>query len=205
MSLHASDNEPIHWGSLGPEFALCDKGMAQSPVDLLRSRPLSLDAIEFSYKDAPFDVINNGHTLEELEPISETVKSRYPKHGQTVLHFDKDSTIFLDGDLYLLEQFHFHAPKKAGEFIGDLNNVINPVELLPKRRSYYSYFGSYTTPPCHEGVLWTAMHDPIEVSVEQIQQFRSLVGHDNARPTSQPLHKRFVLESNYAETAAQLK
>lgn len=247
------ESGPLHWGSLGPEFALCDKGMAQSPVDLLRSRALSLDDIQFSYKDAPFHVINNGHTLEELEPLSETVKSRYPMHGQTVRHFDKDSTIVLDGDLYLLEQFHFHAPsehtidhkhypmelhfvhhnerheaavvavfikegahnpffetflnhapQKPGEFIEDRENLINPSDLLPKRRSYYSYYGSYTTPPCHEGVLWTVLHDPIEVSATQIKRFRSLVGHDNARPI-QPLHKRFVLETNQVETAAQAR
>jgi len=248
---YEGDNGPLHWGSLGPEFALCDKGMAQSPIDLLRSRSLSLDDIQFAYKDAPFHVINNGHTLQELEPLSETVKSRYPKHGQTMLHLDRDSTIMLHGDLYLLEQFHFHAPsehtidnkhypmelhlvhhnerhevaviavfmkegkhnpffetflshapQKVGEFIEDQSHLINPSDLLPKRRTYYSYFGSYTTPPCTEGVLWTVMHDPIEVSAEQIKKFRSLVGHDNARPI-QPLHKRFVLESNYAETASQ--
>lgn len=250
---YEGDHGPSHWGSLGPEFALCDTGMAQSPVDLLRSRALTLDDIQFSYKDAPFHVINNGHTLQELEPISETVKSRYPMHGQTMLHFDKDSAIMLDGDLYLLEQFHFHAPsehtidhkhypmelhlvhhnerheaavvavfmqegkhnpffetflnhapRKAGEFIEDRSHLINPADLLPKRRSYYSYFGSYTTPPCHEGVLWTIMHDPIEVSAEQIKKFRALVGHDNARPI-QPLHKRFVVESNTVETAAKQK
>jgi len=244
---------PLHWGSLGPEFALCDKGMAQSPVDLLRSRPILLDDIRFSYKDAPFHVINTGHTLQEVEPISETVMSRYPKHGQTILHFEKDSAIMLEGDLYLLEQFHFHAPSEhtidhrhypmelhlvhhnerheaavvavfmeegkhnpffetflehapaqIGEMVDDHEHFVNPSDLLPKDRSYYSYFGSYTTPPCHEGVLWTVMHNPIEVSAEQIQKFRSLVGHDNARPI-QPLHKRFVLESNYVETAAQLK
>lgn len=240
---YEGDLGPNHWGSLGSEFALCEKGMAQSPIDLLRTHKIALDDIQFSYKDSPFHVINNGHTLEELEPLSETVKSRYPKHGQTVLHFDKDSTIVFDDDLYLLEQFHFHspsehtidqkhyplelhlvhhnerheaavvavfmkagkhnsffetflahAPQKVGEFIDDQTHMINPVNLLPKHRSYYRYFGSYTTPPCHEGVIWAVMHDPIEVSAEQIQQFRTLLGHDNARP-AQPLHKRFVLES----------
>ncbi|MGE0643760.1 MAG: carbonic anhydrase [Nitrospira sp.] len=253
-SIHATESEPIiwgyggdhgpfQWGSLGPEFSLCDKGMSQSPIDLLRSHKMRLEDIQFSYKDAPFHVINNGHTLEELEPLSETVKSRYPKHGQTVLHFDKDSTITLDGDLYLLEQFHFHspsehtvdqkhypmelhlvhhnarheaavvavfieegkhnpffetfldhAPAKVGEVIDDHEHFVNPRDLLPKRRSYYRYFGSYTTPPCHEGVIWAVMHEPIEVSAEQIKRFRTLLGHDNIRPT-QPLHKRFVLES----------
>jgi carbonic anhydrase len=250
---YEGEGGPLHWGHLGPEFALCDKGMAQSPIDLLRAHKLDLAKIEFSYKDAPFHVINNGHTLEELEPLAESVQSRYPQHGQTVLHFDKDSTIVFDDDLYLLEQFHFHAPsehtvdhkhypmelhlvhhnerheaavvavfmkegkhndyfetfldhapQKVGEFIEDQKHVINPKDLLPKNLTYYRYFGSYTTPPCHEGVIWAVMHDPIEVSAEQIHRFRTLLGHENARPT-QPVHKRFVLESSYFNTAAQLK
>lgn len=253
MGLYAAESEPttwgyegnrgpFYWGNLGPEFSLCDKGMSQSPIDLMHSHKIGLDDIQFSYKDAPFHVINNGHTLEEIEPISDKVKSRYPKHGQTVLYYDKESTIVFDGDLYLLEQFHFHAPSehtvdhkhypmelhlvhhnarheaavvaifmeegkhnpffetfldhapsKVGEVIDDHEHTVNPMDLLPKRRSYYRYFGSYTTPPCHEGVIWAVMHDPIEVSAEQIQRFRTLLGHDNVRPT-QPLHKRFVLE-----------
>ena len=240
------DRGPLHWGELGPESALCEKGMAQSPIDLLRTHKTTLDDIQFSYGDAPFHVVNNGHTLQEVEPLSETVKSRYPKHGQTVLHFDKDSTIVFDEDLYLLEQFHFHtpsehtvdqrhfpmelhlvhhnerhevaviavfmeqgkhnpffetflehAPSKVGGVMDDHNHTVNPMTLLPERRSYYRYFGSFTTPPCSEGVIWAVMHDTIEVSAEQIQKFRKLVGHDNARPT-QPLHKRFVLETNLA-------
>ena len=250
---YEGERGPTHWGSLGTDFSLCEKGMAQSPIDLVRTHKIALDDIRFSYKDAPFHVINNGHTLEELEPLSETVKSRYPKHGQTVLHFEKDSTIVFDDDLYLLEQFHFHvpsehtigqkrypmelhlvhhnerheaavvavfikegkhnsffqtfldhAPEKVGEFIDDQSHLINPVNLLPKNRAYYRYFGSYTTPPCHEGVIWAVMHDTIDVSAEQIQRFRTLLGHENARPT-QPLHKRFVLESNSTHTKMRKK
>ncbi|MDH5740515.1 MAG: carbonic anhydrase family protein, partial [Nitrospira sp.] len=109
---YEGERGPLQWGHLGPEFALCDKGMAQSPIDLFQAHKLDLAKIEFSYKDAPFHVINNGHTLEELEPLPESVHSRYPQHGQTVLHFDRDSTIVFDDDLYLLEQFHFHAPSE---------------------------------------------------------------------------------------------
>jgi carbonic anhydrase len=236
------DHGPLHWGKLGPEFSLCEKGMAQSPVDLLRAHKTTLNDIQFFYKEAPFHVVNNGHTLQEVEPVSETAKSRYPKHGQTVTHFDKDSTIVFDEDLYLLEQFHFHAPSehtidhrhypmelhlvhhnerhevavvavfmeegkhnpffetflehapaKIGEVVDDHNHSVNPITLLPERRSYYLYSGSFTTPPCSEGVSWLVMQDPIEVSAVQIEKFRTLVGHDNIRPT-QPLHKRFVLE-----------
>lgn len=239
------DRGPLHWGKLGPDTSLCEKGMNQSPIDLLRTRKTTLDDLQFTYRDAPFHVVNNGHTLQEVEPLSETAKSRYPKHGQTVLHYDKDSTIVFDDDLYLLEQFHFHtpsehtidhkhypmelhlvhhnerhetavvavfmeegkhnpffetflehAPSKVGEVNDDHNHFVNPINLLPERKSYYLYTGSFTTPPCTEGVVWMVMHDPIEVSAEQIQKFRALVGHDNVRPI-QPLHKRFVLESNF--------
>jgi carbonic anhydrase len=102
------------------------------------------------------------------------------------------------------ETFLDHAPTKVGDFIEDQKHVINPVNLLPKNRAYYRYFGSYTTPPCHEGVIWAVMHDPIEVSVEQIRRFRALLGHENARPL-QPLHKRFVLESNFVSPATKQK
>ncbi len=242
------DHGPLHWGKLGPDSSLCEKGMNQSPIDLLRTRKTTLDDVQFSYRDAPFHVVNNGHTLQEVEPLSEMIKSRYPKHGQTPLQFDKDSTIVFDDDLYLLEQFHFHtpsehtidhrhypmelhlvhhnerhetavvavfmeegkhnpffeaflehAPAKAGEVNDDRNHAVNPINLLPERKSYYLYSGSFTTPPCSEGVAWIVMQDSIEVSAEQIKKFRSLVGHDNVRPI-QPLHKRFVLESNFQGT-----
>ena len=234
---------PEHWGSLGASFSLCNTGMAQSPIDMVSTHLIELDDIKFSYVDAPFHVINNGHTLEEIEPISPMVNSRYPQHGQTANHFSNNSTITFDGDLYLLEQFHFHtpsehtlnhqhfamemhlvhhnarhesaviavfmkegkhnqvfqefldhAPTQVGGVIDDHEHTLNPKHLLPKNHSYYRYFGSFTTPPCSEGVIWAIMHDPIEISTEQIRQFTSLLGHTNIRPT-QPLHKRFVLES----------
>ncbi len=255
---------PEHWGSLGPAFSLCDSGMAQSPIDMVKTHRLGLDEIGFSYSDAPFRVANNGHTLEEAVPLSETFESRYPQHGQTVTvesrdpqHgqpirlFDKDSTIIFDGDLYLLEQFHFHspsehtvfhkhfaiemhlvhhnqqneaavvavfmkegkhhpvfqqfldhAPSKVGDVVADHKQTLNPMDLLPKGHTYYRYFGSFTTPPCHEGVIWAIMHDPIEVSAKQIRQFRSILGGTNIRPT-QPVHKRFVLESSSVNITAQ--
>ena len=54
----------------------------------------------------------------------------------------------------------------------------------------YRYEGSLTTPPCSEGVKWLVMTTPIEMSPEQVAQFRAIL-HGNNRPV-QPLNGRTV-------------
>ncbi|CAM1330275.1 CA2 (predicted) [Pycnogonum litorale] len=52
---------------------------------------------------------------------------------------------------------------------------IDPIKLFPKEdRSYWTYDGSLTTPPCHESVTWLIYKTPIEISWEQLQTFRQL-------------------------------
>src|SRR5690606_15218323 len=61
------------------------------------------------------------------------------------------------------------------------NVVVDPDKFLPADRSYYSYMGSLTTPPCTEGVLWLVLKQPVPVSAEQIAIFSRLY-RNNARP-----------------------
>jgi len=69
----------------------------------------------------------------------------------------------------------------------------NAIELLPEARSYFSYVGSLTTPPCSEGVRWQVLEQPVEVSKAQIAVFRKLYNM-NARPV-RPLNDRQVEEN----------
>jgi carbonic anhydrase len=41
---------------------------------------------------------------------------------------------------------------------------VNLQKLLPKNRSYYTYKGSLTSPPCTETLLWHVMSTPMKVS-----------------------------------------
>ena len=69
--------------------------------------------------------------------------------------------------------------------------TIDPSELLPADRSYFSYVGSLTTPPCTEGVRWFVLKDPVTVSSSEIGTFTKLYPR-NARPL-QPVNGREVL------------
>jgi carbonic anhydrase len=65
--------------------------------------------------------------------------------------------------------------------------------LLPESRTYYTYMGSLTTPPCSEGVLWLVMKTPVSISTEQTAIFGKLYNM-NARPV-QASNGRLIKES----------
>ena len=45
-------------------------------------------------------------------------------------------------------------------------------------RSFYSYEGSLTSPPCSEGVQWTVVRAPRPISDKQVEAFRSEINND---------------------------
>eukprot|EP01030_Chromulinospumella_sphaerica_P009409 gene9409-9219_t len=74
------------------------------------------------------------------------------------------------------------------------SSVIDPIDLIPARRDYFTFMGSLTTPPCSEGVLWLVMKEPIQASPAQMALFARLYPM-NARPI-QPGSGRIIKESN---------
>jgi carbonic anhydrase len=71
--------------------------------------------------------------------------------------------------------------------------MIDVNQLLPTDRSYFTYMGSLTTPPCSENVLWFVMKNPIYVSEEQVKNFDRIYPM-NARPL-QPKGDRLIKET----------
>lgn len=82
-------------------------------------------------------------------------------------------------------------PVDAHEEYVDPLLTFDPYELLDRANlgeERWRYEGSLTTPPCTEGVRWTVLTNPAEVSVDQLDVFQSIYDL-NARPT-QPLNGR---------------
>jgi carbonic anhydrase len=92
-----------------------------------------------------------------------------------------------------LDPIFTRLPAVEGEVTMNEGVSIEPAGLLPKKRGYYEFDGSLTTPPCTEGVRWIVLKQPVTLSKAQLEAFRRLYPK-NARPT-QPLHGRVVRES----------
>jgi carbonic anhydrase len=84
-------------------------------------------------------------------------------------------------------------PPKEGGTVAPAGEHIDAAALLPADKSFFTYAGSLTTPPCTEGITWYVMKAPIEMSRAQIAAFTNLehLGHNN-RPI-QSLGSRVVL------------
>ena len=71
---------------------------------------------------------------------------------------------------------------------------VNPTTT--NAESYFAYEGSFTAPPCAEGVAWRVLKNPLPIAPAHLAAFQRVQGKNN-RPT-QPLNGREVLDSSPA-------
>ena len=74
-----------------------------------------------------------------------------------------------------------HVPLVKNQVASPRDVAINPQQLLPEDRTYFTYMGSLTEPPCTEGVTWIVMKNPILVSAQQVHSFGQIYSN-NVRP-----------------------
>ena len=55
----------------------------------------------------------------------------------------------------------------------------NPADLIPSDHRYFTYRGSFTTPPCTEGIQWIVMKSPIVIRPEVLTAFKRAIGRNN--------------------------
>lgn len=209
---------PAEWGELDKAFATCKLGKVQSPIDIRGAKAAELPAIKFDYKPTPLKMIDNGHTIQvnyapgssidiggtryELlqfhfhKPSEEKINGKSHAMVAHLVHKGTDGTlavvaVLLDkgGANHTIDTIWKNLPKeKEKETSG--NATIDATALLPASRSYYTFAGSLTTPPCSEGVRWFVLKTPVRIAESKITAFGKLYPM-NARPT-QPLNGRTI-------------
>jgi carbonic anhydrase len=219
---YEGDQGPSHWGALSPDFALCQSGHHQSPIDIRNPQPADLPPLQVDYKTSPLHIIDNGHTIMIDYAPGSYIQVGDKRYMLKQFHFHRPSEEEINGKAYEMSLHLVHADEqgnlavvavllkrgtdnplihelwsdlpKEKEHEEQLDNVqINVKALLPRDLGYYTFSGSLTTPPCTENVTWFVLKRPVTVSAAEIQRFKKLYRH-NARPT-EPLYDRVVLET----------
>jgi len=88
---------PEHWSELDPNYAPCNVGKEQSPIDIRNTEKAELPALRFESKSGLLKyLVNNGHTIRVNYHDA-------PGAGNLLIVGDKR---------YQLTQFHFHHPSE---------------------------------------------------------------------------------------------
>ncbi|TVQ21372.1 MAG: carbonate dehydratase [Leptolyngbya sp. DLM2.Bin15] len=209
---------PDRWGDLSPTYALCAQGQAQSPIDVGEWVEGDRTPIEFHYAPTPLAIRNDGHTLQVYDQVGQTIRIQGDEYRLIQFHFHTPSEHQRAGQPAPME-VHFVHRNAAGDLavlgllveegeanpliqtiwehspsVGETHQVakvqVNAADFLPTDRTYFSYMGSLTTPPCSESVRWYLLEGTMTVSAEQLVAFQRLYPR-NARPV-RPLNQRVV-------------
>ena len=211
---------PKFWGRLDRAWSMASHGKRQSPINIVSDVPArELPLLKFDYKTENLSAFNNGHTIQHNEAPGSFLVVGDKRYALEQFHVHTPSEHTIDGRHFPME-VHFVHKSSNGEFavvavlveVSDRAGISipyyvglpdekgesvrykgrrNPVDFLPKNRDYYDYSGSFTTPPCTEGVRWFVLKTPVQKDARRIQRFADML-KDNNRPV-QSLNGRKVV------------
>ncbi|MYM93755.1 carbonic anhydrase [Duganella vulcania] len=219
---YEGEDGPANWGKINPEWSKCSTGNRQSPIDIRDGMKVELEQITFDYHPSSFNVTDNGHTVQVMVGGGNFITVNNRMYELIQFHFHRPSEERINGKGYEMVVHLVHKDGEGKLAVLALllergkpqpviqtvwNNlplekletmapstVLDPLDLIPARRDYFTFMGSLTTPPCSEGVLWLVMKEPVQASPAQMALFSRLYPL-NARPI-QPGSGRIVKESN---------
>ncbi|MDL2355329.1 MAG: carbonic anhydrase family protein [Pseudomonadota bacterium] len=213
---------PANWGKINADWAKCGTGTRQSPIDLRDGMRVDLEQIVFAYQPTGFNVVDNGHTVQVAVGMGNFITVQNRSYELVQFHFHRPSEERINGKGTEMVVHLVHKDSEGRLAVvavllerGAQNSMIqavwnnlplekndtvtasvalDPNQILPAKRDYFTFMGSLTTPPCSEGVLWLVMKQPMQASPAQMALFSRLYPL-NARPT-QPGGGRVIKESN---------
>jgi carbonic anhydrase len=179
-----------------------------------------LAPIEFHYIAGALTEINNGHTIQVAvnpgsyivangvrydlvefsfhHPGEHAVRGKLSDMDVQLLHKSADGKVAIV-DVRLTEDvgnpnatlatLWAHMPTTRGAKQA-ITEMVNPAGLLPADRSYWTYRGSLSYPPCTEGAQWFVFEQELGISRDQLRIFSGYF-RINSRPLQDP-HGRHI-------------
>ena len=220
---YEGETGPSHWGEMSDKFKLCSSGENQSPINIKSQFDVELPPIEFDYSAKATKILNNGHTIQVDIASGSRIHADGKTFELKQFHFHTPSENTIDGQHFPLEAHFVHRsedkqyavvavmfkegaanplleriwekmPEKARESVSITPDMgLNYATLQPEDKDYYRFNGSFTTPPCTEGVYWNVFKKPLTASKEQIAKFLKVMHHPNNRDI-QNIYARVVVE-----------
>lgn len=207
---------PWRWSDLKEEWRLCGTGKRQSPIDLSGAKiDAKLKALKFNYQHGVTNLSFANQTLQgdvefgswldvdgdryDLKNVSVHTPSEHRVNGLPfemeiqLQHQELSGRVIIVAVLLTagksnptLLRIAKDLPRYEGE-TGSLNRFLW-TDILPPKRTYWQYDGSWTTPPCTENVTWIVLTDTVQAATREIDSVGALQ-KNNARPTHELGHR----------------
>lgn len=207
-----------NWAELTAYYHTCASDAKQSPINLADAATADLVNIDFAYGETAVNILNNGHTVEVKDITGNQITINGTTYALQQFHFHTPSEHTVDGEPYPIEMHLVHKSLDGTSFavvgvfitegaenpafasvwarlpkvetpVFDTGETVNVADLLPAEPLVYRYTGSLTTPPCTEGILWSVMTTPVEMSHDQITAFEDIFAEGINRPV-QPVNEQ---------------
>lgn len=192
------------WGDFSPDFKFCKIGFNQSPIDIDEQliKQFKEHELTFDYQDSIVEKVNKKYNqkieffgnnfllrgkkkyrlryIEFHHPSEHLIKSAPHSLEMQIYHKSEDEqwlvvSYFLELDIKNNNQENSNF-KNLIEFIKSKNreSKLSIAQLINQNSTSFFYDGSFTEPPCKEGVKWYIMNQPQYLSRNQLNDLIKL-------------------------------
>merc|ERR1711998_186280 len=209
MRVHVSNQLKFHWKMWRPTDNQYVDVINTGRTIQYQGKGLQLSTTEFEHHTYTLQnirfyqpsehTVNGKHYPLEMRFVHQSRDGKYlevalllneNKNRVAAKRWKKEPCYSCNDNFFFNHSLHWmDLPKDAGTE-KRLQHGFNLLEMMPDDQNYFTYTGSFSSPPCTEGVKYVVLlpHKEINVTPRQIAAFPF---HGNNRPT-QPLNGRVV-------------